>query len=293
LDEQGNEIIHTKGASHKYVDPTDAKTAATEFAVPVGLLMTPVIVPAIKNTSTPVVMNLSVRATLTLTFKNITTPPVPLSFKSLPVPVIALPSVLVLFGAENFGGHVLACVPNNAGIQQAGNIVPLDTLDQLKGALETIRNSLQNIKDLLMVAGWLTGLDSVTDVLSVLDKNPQLAIAGDDNSINLEDYDLERIAGIWYDWDDDPSSMIFVAAPGGSVTCLFPWNLGDVNRAYWNYGGEIQLNTDLDLSVSVKTLDTNHPKPLNVVNGQNSQTKLIIVEGNDDGFDDIMHKIQF
>jgi hypothetical protein len=138
---------------------------------------------------------------------------------TLLVPLIPVPTVLLLFRHKDFKGRVLLVVPANSPIGE-----PLEV--PLKAALDDLRDALDALGTVAGVATFFVGhLQTVKDAI---DNAPAVIFGKTNSESNLNDIDIETH---WFprndiEAEDELSSVIMIAPPGRKVEAFNKRNFG-------------------------------------------------------------------
>ncbi|MDQ6671294.1 MAG: hypothetical protein M3069_11190 [Chloroflexota bacterium] len=207
-------------------------------------------------------------AKIRLTAGQVTTDWIELPLAQVPVPVMDLPTVLVLFEDVTFARRLLVCVPGNSLFNSVG---------PLRDVLKLLRDALQPLATLKNVAGWLLGLNPLIDKLP-FDGGTPLAIADDQGRINLEDQVIGRGAFWDDDWEDKVSSILFVGPMGKTAECFSApgWS----GNEGWYY-----VELGIELAVLVPSLTSRAPASVPI------GALTVVVESTDPNFNDRMSSL--
>lgn len=200
----------------------------------------PVIFVELTSSPTPVVRR-SIQASVRLTAGSVSTGFVDLPPLDVPLPVVPVPTLLLLFEHKNFEGIVLAVVPASSPLDQGG----------ITAALDTLKAAIDPLDDVLTVLSFVfSEIDTVKGILATA----KVVFRKADEIDNLNDIDLDTafIIGNDTEAEDELSSLIFFGPPRRQVRCFNARNFSDSE-------GQMNVTLGAELIVEVSDLHTGSP----------------------------------
>lgn len=201
-------------------------------------LVFPVIFVELTSNPTPIAKR-SIVASVRLSAGGVSTGFVDLPPVDVVLPVVPVPTILMLFQHGNFGGISLIVVPASSPLGQA----------EISGALETLRTAIDPFDDALTVLSFVVG--EVSTVQGIL-ASAKIVFRKADELKNLNDIDLE--GGLVNDTEaeDQLSSLIFFGPPRRQVQCFNARNFSASE-------GQMNVTIGAELIVEVPNLHSNSP----------------------------------
>jgi hypothetical protein len=197
----------------------------------------------VELTGSPVpVARRSIQAAVRLSAASVSTGFVDLPPLDVPLPVVPVPTLLLLFQHKNFQGIVLAVVPANSPLDAGG----------ISAALGTLRTVIDPFDDLLTVLSFVFG--EVAVVQGIL-ASAKIVFRKANELKNLNDIDLD--SGFFNDTEaeDELSSLIFFGPPRRQAQCFNAQNFSSSE-------GQMNVTVGAELLVKVADMHTNSPVSL-------------------------------
>lgn len=198
----------------------------------------PVIFVELTGAPTPVARR-SIQASVRLSAGSVSTGFVDLPPLDVMLPVIPVPTLLLLFQHKNFEGIVLAVVPAGSPLTQG----------TISAALDTLKAAIDPIDDVLTVLSFVFGeIDTVKGILA----SAKIVFRKADEIDNLDDIDLE--SGLINDTEaeDELSSLILFGPPRRQARCFNAQDFSDSE-------GQMNVTVGAELIVEVADLHTGSP----------------------------------
>lgn len=234
----------------------------------------PVIFVELTGSPTPVAKR-SILASVRLSAGGVSTEFIDLPPVDVPLPVVPVPTILMMFKDKTFKSIVLIVVPANS---------PLDK-GSISAALDTLRSAIDPFDDLLTVLSFVFGqIGTVQGILS----SAKIVFRKTDEIKNLNDIDLEGGTLNDTEAEDKLSSLIFFGPPRRRVQCFNA-------RSFSASEGQMNVTIGAELLVEIPNLHSNSPTsdPTGRVSVPRAPTGTRFFRHSITGFGDELSSIRF
>lgn len=201
-------------------------------------MLFPVIFVELTGSPSPVAKR-SILASIRLSAGGVSTGFIDLPPVDVTLPVVPVPTILMMFQHKNFQGIMLLVVPANSPLDQGS----------ISAALDTLRTAIDPFDDLLTVLSFVFGeIGTVQGILS----SAKIVFRKADELKNLNDIDLE--GGLINDTEaeDELSSLIFLGPPRRQVQCFNA-------RSFSSSEGQMNVTVGAELLVEIADMHSNSP----------------------------------
>jgi len=155
------------------------------------------------------------------------------------LPVVLVPTILVMFQHKNFEGLVLVVVPSNSPLVK----------ETVTAALDTLKTVVTPLSAALTILSLVIGeVDLVSGILN----SAKVTFRKADEIHNLNDIDLDSHFLDTTEAEDELSSLLFIAAPRRRVECFNGRDFGDSE-------GQMNVTIGAELCANIANLHSASP----------------------------------